>query len=268
MQLFSNKSLARGVELCILIMEMEDDMESENPRATIGGNNPPLTPFESHSANVNDLIDEARNFLDGDLIATQGQADAVGILLDSIRKAKKAADDQRAIEKKPHDDAAKAVQAQWRPLLERCDTAADTAKRALTPWLLELQRQQDEAAKKAREEALAAQEAALKAQREAQASDDLAAAEKAKASTRDAESAQRIANKAKKAKPNASGGARSVGLRTTYRAEVIDYTAFARWVWINRQADMQIALDEIARSEVKGPRDIPGLIVHEDKGVV
>src|SRR3546814_6319433 len=46
-------------------------------------------------------------------------ADAVGKLLDMIRQAKKAADEQRVIEKKPYDDAAKAVQTKYKPLIDK-----------------------------------------------------------------------------------------------------------------------------------------------------
>jgi hypothetical protein len=82
-------------------------------------------------------------------------ADAVSKLLDMIRKAKKEADDFRAAEKKPHDDAAKAVQEKWKPLITRCDLAADAAKKALTPYLEAVEREKRavaEAARKAADE--------------------------------------------------------------------------------------------------------------------
>src|SRR3546814_1778480 len=78
-------------------------------------NNPPA--YEAISLHIEDLIAEAHNFLDGEPIKAQGQADAVGTLLDMIRQAKKAADEQRVIEKKPHADAAKAFQTKSKPLI-------------------------------------------------------------------------------------------------------------------------------------------------------
>src|SRR3546814_5731055 len=90
-------------------------------------NNPPA--YEAISLHIEDLIAEAHNFLDGEPIKAQGQADAVGKLLDMIRQAKKAADEQRVIEKKPHDDAAKAVQTKYKPLIDKCELAASVAKR-------------------------------------------------------------------------------------------------------------------------------------------
>jgi hypothetical protein len=53
-----------------------------------------------------------------------------------LRKARKDADEARVAEKKPHDDAAKAVQAKWTPLLDKCELAETTAKKALAPYLI------------------------------------------------------------------------------------------------------------------------------------
>src|SRR3546814_2603398 len=100
-------------------------------------NNPPA--YEAISLHIEDLIAEAHNFLDGEPIKAQGQADAVGKLLDMIRQAKKAADEQRVIEKKPHDDAAKAVQTKYKPLIDKCELAASVATKALVPWLEHLE---------------------------------------------------------------------------------------------------------------------------------
>src|SRR3546814_12497247 len=65
-------------------------------------NNPPA--YEAISLHIEDLIAEAHNFLDGEPIKAQGQADAVGKLLDMIRQAKKADDEQRVIENKPNEE--------------------------------------------------------------------------------------------------------------------------------------------------------------------
>jgi hypothetical protein len=103
-------------------------MNAASAAIAIPGHNNPPTPFDECERKVFDLFDEAKNFLDGEAITTQDMADAVSKLLDMIRKAKKEADDFRAAEKKPHDDAAKAVQEKWKPLITRCDLAADAAR--------------------------------------------------------------------------------------------------------------------------------------------
>ena len=109
-------------------------MAEADPRLGVGGNSPP--PIEAHRLHIEELMAEATSFLDGDPILTQQQADSVGKLLGMLREARKGADEQRKVEKKPHDDAAKAVQTAWMPILERVELAESTAKRALAPFLM------------------------------------------------------------------------------------------------------------------------------------
>jgi len=52
----------------------------------------------------------------------------------------KEADAQRASEKKPHDDAAKAVQAKWKPIVDEADLAANALRQALTLYMREEER--------------------------------------------------------------------------------------------------------------------------------
>jgi len=223
---------------------------------------PNAPPLQTIGLDIDDLYDEAKNHLDGKPIETEGQAEAVATLLDRIRKARRAADDQRATEKRPHDDAAKAIQAAWKPLLDKCDLAADTCKKALTPWQLKLEEEQRQRANEARA-------AAEKAQREAQAAlaasrgDDLTARAEAEAKLKDADKASKLAGKLDRAKPQVAGADRAIGLRTAYRTEVTDMTAFARWAWANRREEYEAFLTDLAEREGRrGPVQIPGLIVH------
>lgn len=231
----------------------------------IGSNNPP--PVEAHGMNINDLYDEAKGWLDGAQIETQDQADGLGKLLDHIRIARKAADEQRATEKRPHDDAAKAVQQAWKPLLDKCDLAASVARQALTPWLRKLEDEQRAARIKADQEAEAARLKALEAQRAA-APDDLVAQEAARILDDAASQAVKDAKRAGKAKAHATGGTRAVGLRTSWRAEITDATAFGRWAWQHRREDYMAFLTQLADREGRnGPAAIPGIIVHEERKV-
>jgi hypothetical protein len=47
-----------------------------------------------------------------------------------------------AEEKKPHDERCKAVQAKWKPIIDKADLATSTAKEALAPWLRKVEEQQ------------------------------------------------------------------------------------------------------------------------------
>ena len=128
--------------------------------ATIGHNNPPADPFGAIKAHIDDLYVEAKNWLDGEPITTQAQADQVTRLLDMIRDAEKVADNARKEENKPFDDGKAAVQAKYAPLISdtkavkgRTVLAAEACKAALAPWRQAQEAIAREAARKTREEA-------------------------------------------------------------------------------------------------------------------
>lgn len=236
-----------------------------NEIAKIGHNR---SPFDLVSEAIETLHVEASNWLDGEAIETQGQADAVSKLLDEARKAKREADKARREEAKPFDDGKAAVQAKYKPLLTRADTIADACKRLLEPFLAAQERAKREAERKAREEAEAKSEAARKAYQEAQAT-DLAAREEAERLIEDAKAAERAAAQAAKDRGAAKGGSRAVTLRTYYTPEITDYREFGRYVWAHHQAEMREFLDELAKGLARGgPREIPGLTIHTEQRAV
>lgn len=225
-----------------------------------------MRPIDAFTTDIDDLFDAAAQFLDGEPISNEGQAEAVAKLLDDLRKARKGADDQRAVEKKPHDDAGKAVQALWKPLLDRCDLAVATAKSALAPYIAAKEAEQRAIADAARKEAERLADEARQASIAARG-DDLTAQATVEAKLAAAEAAAKVANKADKAKANVAGGARAVSLRSSYRAEIENYVEFSRWAWVHRRADYEAMLIELANVEVRhGPVNIPGLnIITERK---
>ena len=238
-------------------------MDAANPRAVIGANEPPEpTPFEAARETLTDLEAEAQNYLDGDEITSQAVADDVGKLLDAIRKARKVADEARADEKRAYDEAANAVQAKWKPLLEMADRVAKVAKAALTPWLMA-----QEAEKRAREDAarIVAEAAAAEAQRlAAAATGSLADAKARDAAIENAEAAAADLARAAKAKASAKGGARAVSLRLSYTAEVTDARAYLNHVARTRPDDLTAWLGEHAQSAVRmGARSLPGVEIKE-----
>lgn len=245
---------------------MADDA---NPRVALGDNNPPADdPFPAFHVHIGDLFDEAKNFLDGEGIKSDAEAEAVSKLLDLIRSAGKDADRARIAEKKPHDEAAKAVQAKWNPLLDRAALAVDTCKHVLAPWLRKKEDEQRAAAEAARAQALAASEAAQAAMRGADAT-DLTAREQAEALVKAAKQAEATAAHAEKARPQATGGARATTLRTTYRPELISARqALAHYATTNPEA-IKACLQALAETDVReGKRSLPGFVIHEDRSVV
>lgn len=237
-----------------------------NAIAAIGHNAPP-TPYEGFQAHIDDLFAEAKNFLDGEPIANEGQAEAVANLLNRLRKTGNDADDARKVEKKPHDDAAKEVQARWKPLLDKVDLAASTCKQALSPWLAAKEAEQRRAAEAQQQEAERLAEAARQASQAP--AEDLSAQAERRALEAHADSAAKAAKRASKVKAHAAGGERAIGLRTIYRAELTEPLAFGKWLWEHRQADYLEWLTEWAERECRhGPRGIPGITVHEERKAV
>ncbi len=243
--------------------------EAENPRAVIGDNR---TPFELSREEIDDLCLEAKNWLDGSIVTTQEEADAVSRLLELLRKAEKTADERRAAEAKPFDDGKAEVQARYAPLIADTKTkkgkavvAISACKAALTPFLNKKEAEQRAAAEEARRQAEAAEIAAQKAFAQSGPS-DLEAREEAERLAEAAKIANATANRAAKEKPHAKGGSRAIGLRTSYRAEITDESAFAKYVWQTHQAELSEFLATLAQRLVNAKaRDIPGVTIHEQK---
>ena len=235
--------------------------------SAIGHNNPPPSPFEAVKVNIEDLYMEARNFLDGEPIASDAMADAVETLLDKIREAENAADEARKEEARPFDEGKAEVQARYAPLIGSNKSvkgmtvrAIETCKAALAPWRQEQERIRLEAAKKAREEAekKAAEAAAL-----SRAADDLIAKERAEQAVKEAEQAAKAANKADKAATTGTG------LRSYFRPELVDGVEAARHYWATNREACEAFFLSLAQTDVQnGKRALPGFVVHHERRAV
>ena len=235
--------------------------------AGAGHNNPPVDPFEAFTTTLGDDLIEAQNWADGQPIETQAQADELSFLIDRLRKDARAADEARAVEKKPHDDAAKAVQAKWKPLLDRADKAVTALKATLGVFLGAQEAAKQEAARQAREEAERASRAAAEAARAADAT-DLRAQEHADAMLRAAEEAAKGASRAERDKAQATGGTRAMGLRTVWRVELADELEAVRTMWrLHREEMVAYALQLAQRDIREGKRTLAGFTVTEDRAV-
>lgn len=233
-------------------------------RLGIGGNAPP--PFEAFSMALDDIYSEAGNFLDGAAIENQGQADAVGVILSSVKKIRKDADAARAEEKRPHMDAAKAVDTQWRPLLDRCDTIETAAKAPLTAYLNKLAERQREVERIAREEAARKAQEAIQAERESRG--NLAAVEGVKALQRAADAAAKDAAKAGKVKPHVAGADRAIGMRTYWTGTITDRRELLKWIMHSDAAALSAFMDEYVRKAVAdGTRWLPGVTIEQERRV-
>jgi hypothetical protein len=218
----------------------------------IGHNQPPA--YDAFALHIEDLFRKVSDTTEAGAIATDEQETHLAELLDNARQTKRDADAERAAEKRPHDEAAKAVQAKWKPLLDRCDAAVDEIKGILTPYREAKQRAKDKAARKAREEA-AAKLAAAQAEREQ--ADSLEARFATDAEIKEAGKLAAAANRIDR---------EATGLRTYWEAEVTDPRAALNH-YIKRSPDRFKALiQQLADEDARGSRGIvPGVLFHERK---
>lgn len=242
--------------------------------AVIGHNSGP-DPFEAHRVNIEDLFSEAKNWLDGDPIASQEAADKVQQLLRMIQEAHKAADAERVKENIPFDEGKAEVQAKYAPLIADTKSvkgktvlATGACKKALSPWLAKVAAEQAAAAKALRDAAEVVAAKAAEAMRQAPA-DDLTARETAEDAVSTAKAAEQAARAAGKARPQASGYGRAATLRDNWQPSLVDAQAAARHYWtINPQA-FNAVLSKLAQDDVaSGKRQIPGFEIVNRPSVV
>lgn len=248
-------------------------MTNENERAVIGGNNPP-SPYDLVKEKIDGLYDEAKLWLDGESITSQEQADEIQKLMRLIQAAEKEADEARKDEAKPHDDAKAAIQERYNLLIGKTKSvtgktvkAVDACKKALAPWLQKLEEERLEREAAAKKEAEAAAQAAMEAMRQ-RTGDNLEQSERAEQLVKDAKAAEAVARRIGNEKATAKGFGRAASLRTSYVAEVTDYTAFARYVWQHHKVELSSFLDDLARQIVaRGNHKIDGVTVREERRV-
>ena len=224
-------------------------------------NTPPDIAF---STAIDDLYEEAGNWLDGEPLANQQQADAVGLIMTRLRSIRKDADAARKVEKKPHDDAAKAVQDKWLPILTKAERAIEAAQRPLTDWLA-----RQEAERLAQEEAARAEANRLAQEAAAMARTTLADAEAHDAAVDAAKAAEKAVGRIAKGKTQIAGDTRAIVLRTYHETELSDAPAALRWLRENRPTELREAVLALVKAEpLDMRRAIPGVTITEHKRAV
>lgn len=221
-------------------------------RIEIGGNSPPAdAAFGLH---VDSLFTLLSDTLAGGNVTTDEQDAAIDAILDDFRTAAKDADKARVEAKRPHDEAAKAVQAVWKPIIDKADRGAGACKDALTPYRVAKQRAKDEAARLAREEAEARQKAAQDALRTA---DDLETKFAAEQQLETAAKLTAVANKIERA---------PTGLRTHWEAEITDRKAALLHYIARAPERFEALIQQLADEDARTTRaPVPGIQFNEIK---
>ncbi len=215
-----------------------------------GHNNPP--PDAAFGLHIDELFSLLSDTLAGGEVDNDDKELAIDALFDDFHKASKDADKARATEKKPHDDAAKAVQIKWKPIIDKADAGKRACSDALTPYRTAKQRAKEEASRKAREEAEAIERAAQDALRQ---SEDLEARFQAEQELEVAAKLKAAANKIDRA---------ATGLRTTWDAEITDRKAALLHYLGKFPERFEALIQQMANEDARGARGtVPGVIFVE-----
>ena len=225
----------------------------------IGDNGgPPIDPFAAIAAHIDDLNAEAKLHLDGKPVETQAQCDALDKLRKAATDAEMLAEDARKAEKKPHDDAAKAVQVKWKPFVDSAVRIKEAARSAAAPWKRKLIDDANTEAERVANEARITREAAEAEAKAARDANNLEAIEAADAQLANADTLDEIAKKA--AKPMATG------LRTYWIGTVENYSEYLEWLRVHRLPDLIDWMDAQVKKDVfAGERKIPGVLIKDEK---
>lgn len=257
--------------------------ESMNPRAVIGGNEPPpeeqIKPaWETVKVHMDDLLTEAANWADGVKIETQEQADAVGRLRQLLQDAANLADKARVVEKEPFDKAIAEIQDRYNAYIApmknkvpgKLSKAVVALGNLLNPWLNKLADEKAAREKKAREEAEAALQASIAARQEAKQSDDLAEMDKADDLLVAAQEAAYALRKVEREKVQVAGEFRATGLRSYWTAKLIEGGGGKALVHYAKAQPERVKtfLQQLADEDVRrGVREIPGFTITEERKV-
>lgn len=117
--------------------------------------------WEGLNDRIEDLVRDAEKVIAAGPAKDQDEVDRAADLANRLAELHKSADVARAAEKRPHDEAAKAVQARWLPLLNTAEIYKRIKLAVITPFLVaeETKRRAAEAeARRAAEEAAKAGE--------------------------------------------------------------------------------------------------------------
>jgi len=226
-------------------------MNDMSPIAGIGHNMAPAPIIpDTIRAKVQDFTDGAGAWLDLKELTSNEQAEKATDFVNGARAVWKAVDEARKAAKKPHDDAGKAVQEAFKPLLTKLELAAKKVGELQTAWL-RAERDRAEALRRQQEaEADRAAEEAARRAREAEARNDIDGMVEAEAAALRAEKDAKAASKPVAAwAGSATGAGRTVSLRTTWFAEVVNINhAFVAY---RDRPEVRELLERLATADVR-----------------
>lgn len=239
-------------------------MTDFNPMAVKGHNSDGANPEKAELfKSIDALYEEAAHWADGSEIENMQQHDAVTAIREAMHELGKKADDIRVEEKRPLDEAVKAIQDEFNPYIQKGKGKVDRAKSCLdsvlAKWRIKEQRRKDEIARKEREEAEEERRAAQEAIRES--SGNLLAREEAEAQLERAKQTETFARRAEREANTRTG------LRTVKRIEFDGDRAVALdWAFDHDDERFYALALEMAKEYHSATRKCPsGFKIKEEK---
>lgn len=229
-------------------------MTLANPRAVVGGNNPP-DPIDLALQPYSDILEEVANWLDGATVENDGQLKVTDALLKELKAARKAVDDARDENTKPLHEVWKAEVARWKPTQDDLERQVKCLIAAQAPYKAKLAAEKEAARIKAQQEADAKAEAARQAHMAANAA-NIEEQRKADELIKEAEEAQRAASRAAKDTVK--------GMRTVKVYAIESHKLALNWIAKNDRDALTVFIEEYVRRNFKD-RQIDGVAVETKK---
>ena len=230
-------------------------MNDMNPRAMIGGNNPP-DPIDTITAPFEAYRSEAENWLDGEPVENEAQMEAVDALRKQMRQWRLDLEKGQKSATAPLHDAYKAELERWKPTIEDAKRIEGCLVAAVDGFKRKLAAEKADAERQARAEA----ERKMREAKEAAAKADAADLE-----------AQRAADNAKREAEAAVAAARAAandtvkGLRNVTRYQITDHRALLNWIARNDRDAVTAFIEDWASKNHKTASAPDGLDVWQEK---
>lgn len=232
---------------------------SDEPRAATVPSNMPTDPFEALKIEFAAEQEVAAELL-AKPVTEQVHADQIAVLTKRLSGIKSKATNLHKTEKQPSLDEGRRIDTKWRDLKEEPDTLTKKLKRHLDAYLNELDRQEKERQRIAREEA-------DRIRREAEAAAEAAAQEGNAEAAAEADRLEReAAAAAREAQArNASAGrtGAKVSLRTFTFATITDFDALL--MSLKDRPEIRECVETLANRAAKSGVELPGMTISTEQ---
>ncbi len=199
-------------------------MDNLTDSAPMGHNKPPLVDpdlLAQSRHKVDDFAAKATEWLNLGEITTKEQSGNLVDFISGARLVSKRIDEARVAAKKPHDEASKAVQAVFTPLIAEIDRAVDRLKPLQAAWLRKEQARLDAIREAQRAEAERLRIAAESAAAIAKETNSIGGEVEAERLAKEAEVLEKTANREMRANAtSASGAGRTMANREVKSAKI------------------------------------------------